>query len=617
MKNISMNGIKSSGPTLNVVPHQEHPNAQEKTKAAIKWDRERQPRRWAAIDAALAKNPKITHINDRKIVAKNLGDILKEFEREGHGKKEAVLRDANMGGEGSSTKQLFYYTLPGFDAVSDAPQKRIDRLVKRAANYIKLAKTAAKKAGRDEQEVLIELFKGSSYDAAEHGSGPDPILPDYLFVIDDILQRLKDWLVRETDIEWYYETLRKEAVWDDWGNFIYGVPVASMFDASDASSNAPPPIMYGKAIPGVILHRILGAELPVDFVSGRELENPFGDEPPPELPVEHLKFRRFFEIRLGLAPVGASGKIGIVFDQRRVDELWNEKECRAYFEGLVFHPKSLKPKHTKFRPKWSNHDLFGPLSPPIAVYAKSDIFSADDPLSKDNAYSKKDPFNGWLRFKSVVDDSIPYELSVDANKSGVTREEYVEYVDRALQDQWVEEVSPRTCKKYLSQKVGEIISGISTGVESPAGTLASRIEERLYSDQTDEDDRLDTMMKKEVERRCSLLDECRQQRRRLVDENKRQALFPLRHQGVKAMSVSIRSGSKPQLLRSCSTPTRCPRRAKPLRKPTPRSGCATATCSRRASIRHAWARPVSGKVLRGCAGQGHCVFANSSIRRSN
>ena len=324
MKNINMNGTKSADPMGNVMSSRnELASAQAKNDAAIKWGRERQQRRWAAIDAALSKNPKMTRSEDREAVAKNLWKILDEFERNDHGKKEAVLRDANMGVKGNSTKELFYYTLPPFDAASDALKKRIDRLVKRTAKYRLLAELAAKKAGWDKQDVLIELFQGSSYDASEHG--PIPELPDYLFTIDDILQRMKDWLVRNTRIEWYYQTLRKEDVCDEWGNFIFGESVSSMVDASDSSSNVPPTIRYGKAIPGIVLHRILGAELPVDFVPEPKFEYRSDDdipgmdaEPPANLPVEHLKFRRYFEIRLGLAPVGASGKIGLVFDQRRV-----------------------------------------------------------------------------------------------------------------------------------------------------------------------------------------------------------------------------------------------------------------------------------------------------------
>jgi hypothetical protein len=505
MKNIDMNGTKSADPMGNIItPRNESASAQLKNDAAIKRDRDRQQRRWVAIDAALSKNPKMTHIEDRKIVAKNLWNILDKFERDGHAKKETVLRDANMGEKGNSTKQLFYYTLPPFDTVSAALEKRIDRLVKRTDKYRRLAEVAAKRAEWDRQIVLIELFKGSSYDAS--GQGPIAQLPEYLFAIDGILQRMKDWLVQNTRIEWYYQTLRKEDVCDEWGNFIFGRHVSTMVDASDSSSNVPPTIRYGKAIPGIILHRILGAELPVDFVPEPKFENRSDDEmpagmdaePPSNLPVEHLKFRRYFEIRLGLAPVGASGKIGLVFDQRRVDELWNEKECRAYLP-IFFWPQS-NSKHSS----WEIYDVYDRPPPPVGVFATN--------------YDYVDEVGGgWLRFKADVDELIPpYELSVDANNPDVSQEDYV---SRAQQDQWVEEVDPVTCKKYLSQKVGATYG--STAVESPMGTLASRIEENLYS--ADEGDRFDTLLKKEAEHRCSLLKDCLQQRRRLIDENKRKA----------------------------------------------------------------------------------------------
>ncbi len=105
MKNINMNGIKSTEPTLRLVsPRKESASAQEKNTAGIKWNRKRQQRRWAVINAALSKNPKMTHVGDKKTVAKNLWKILDEFERGGHAKKEAVLREANMGDEGSSTR---------------------------------------------------------------------------------------------------------------------------------------------------------------------------------------------------------------------------------------------------------------------------------------------------------------------------------------------------------------------------------------------------------------------------------------------------------------------------------------------------------------------------------
>ena len=178
------------------------------------------------------------------------------------------------------------------------------------------------------------------------------------------------------------------------------------------------------------------------------------------------------------------------------DELWNEKECRAYVP-IWFWPQSNFKDFS-----WEIFDVYDRLPPPVGV-----LFAHYDHTAEVGG--------GWLRFKADVDElTPPYELSVDANNPDVPREEYA---SRVGQDQRVEEVNPWTCKKYLSQKVRATYG--STAVKSPMGTLASRIEENLYS--ADEGDRFDTLLKKEVEHRCSLLEDCRQQRRRLVDENKR------------------------------------------------------------------------------------------------
>jgi hypothetical protein len=69
------------------------------------------------------------------------------------------------------------------------------------------------------------------------------------------------------------------------------------------------PAVYGKAIPGVRLYRVLRAELPVEFVSSQKMDSSesSGDEPPPGATIERLTFRRYFDVHLGLAPVGGSG----------------------------------------------------------------------------------------------------------------------------------------------------------------------------------------------------------------------------------------------------------------------------------------------------------------------
>src|SRR5262249_15104587 len=157
------------------------------------------------------------------------------------------------------------------------------------------------------------LFQGSSYDVHEDASGSLSKLPDYLFEVLTILDRMKEWLISETPITWYYQTLSKRSVEDEWGNFIVDQRVFTRGDATDTSSNTFPAIIY-QTIPEIRLYRYLAAEMPVDFAC-LDLDQDwreFGFDPPPGA-AERLSFRRYFDVYLGIAPVGSSGRPGLVF----------------------------------------------------------------------------------------------------------------------------------------------------------------------------------------------------------------------------------------------------------------------------------------------------------------
>lgn len=473
---------------------------QQKRDAAESLDRKRRERRHAAIKASLNKNPKMTRPEDQKIVATNLGEILDRLEHGGRGKKEAVLRAANMGEDGDSTKQLYWYTLP---TGCPAPEKRISTLVKRLAGYVKLAQIAADMAGWDERGILIELFRGSTYDA----SGPVPDLPDYIFALDEIFDGLNSWLARKTKIQWYYEMLRKFPVWDDWGNFVVNQATSPLLDDSGHS-----PAFYGKAIPGIRLYRFLCAELPVEFASDRG--ESFGDDPndpPPRGAIEHLTLQHYFDVRLGLAPVDASGNIRLVFDQRRVIELWQVQEpakpkWRAY--APISFPFKRKLRRNVMA-KWSGMDFHGAFDPPTAIVDEID-----------DTFDEIGLFGGSIRFPTLKNDSIPpnelFERAISEDDALL----------RACQDQFVDEVEPSTCKQYLDRKMDECIrcnwNLLSRPLECPADTIAARIESAFHYDEIE--DRIDTLLQKAIEDRCSLLDRCLERRNTLIAEEK-QKLF--------------------------------------------------------------------------------------------
>jgi hypothetical protein len=87
----------------------------------------------------------------------------------------------------------------------------------------------------------------------------------------------------------------------------------------------------------------------------------------------------------------------------------------------------------------------------------------------------------------------------------------------------VEEVDLRTCRKYLSKKLDDVdclLEGeLRKVTHSPAGTIAAQIEANLYSDK--KVDRLDMLIMREVEYRCSLLETCIARRGNLARENTR------------------------------------------------------------------------------------------------
>jgi hypothetical protein len=53
----------------------------------------------------------------------------------------------------------------------------------------------------------------------------------------------------------------------------------------------------------------------------------------------------------------------------------------------------------------------------------------------------------------------------------------------------------------------------------PANTIAAHIESGLYSDVPEH--RIDVLLKKEIERRCFLLDDCRERHLAAIEENRR------------------------------------------------------------------------------------------------
>jgi len=155
--------------------------------------------RAAAIRAA-AKGEKrmMNQASERGIVAENLGRILTRLENWQGIRKVGVLRMANLGNpDADSTKRLYNYMLAA-DLDDESRRKREKKLARKALNYIRLVAAAAKLAPVSEDELIVELFSGTSYELppAEH---PEPV-----FVLLDKLTSVVRWVVAEAGLETYW-----------------------------------------------------------------------------------------------------------------------------------------------------------------------------------------------------------------------------------------------------------------------------------------------------------------------------------------------------------------------------------------------------------------------------
>jgi len=308
---------------------------------------------------------------------------------------------------------------------------------------------------------------------------------------------------------------------DEWGNFI--VDQHTQSEQNLVASERYPSLFpfqwlaeYGKAIPGIPLYRTLDSEFPIEFA----FDDDFGSEGPPDDVVEQGIFRRLFEVRLGLGPVGASGKIDLVFDQRRFDEIWVAEELRCNV-NLHFIPPSLEPhskrSRSKYQRSWSGEiDTFN-FESPVGVYSSAEAW-------------KKICGGGecWMRDEPLDDESTPayetpaYELTDDIEPSAASSpKSREEFYDRALSDQFIEAVDPKTCRKYLGRQERlqcSVELSLPIITEAPWGTIAAQIEANL--DLEDDEKRIDTLLMNTVRQHCVMLEECLERRRGLINKRK-------------------------------------------------------------------------------------------------
>lgn len=507
----------------NVIPFDRSQKRRAASDAMARAQQLKRERDFAALEPELLKRRWMTQEADRVRVAQNLFGILKRFEQHTGQRKVNVVRAANIGdvdNRTESTKRLDLYAL---DPEKQASPKRIGRLVKSHAKYRKLAGTAAELAGWDSQEILLDLFEGSSYLPKE---GAPEVYGKHLDALYSLIDAMGEWLRRKTRVEWYLRTLREQPVFDEWGNFVV------KFDTNANQPLYDPPWFWlNMAIPSVPLYRKLMDEWPVDFVSNEGLpeEERHDGVPPKSAMVEQLYLRRHREIRLGMAPRTWSDIPEMVFDERLVSEFWDDKGRRGwipYGNRIIGYDLGLGADR-----QWAAWQYSG--SPLAAVDGYPDIKATE------HAYGDR---RCWIR---------DGEGSVARQLSGETAEFPQRWLDQGAEnlgslglpiEQFVEPVRLNSCAHYLGEPLIETVTtalarpSADTVYQSPPNTIAAALEVEFYAGMDEADETavvegdketmltVDLRLKQEIDRRCALLERCLAERDALVQRKRRARL---------------------------------------------------------------------------------------------
>ena len=151
-------------------------------------------------------------------------------------------------------------------------------------------------------------------------------------------------------------------------------------------------------------------------------------------------------------------------------------------------------------------DFHGAFDPPPAIIET--IIDSSDEIGL---------FGGYIKFPDLDRDSMPpnelFENTADATISEEDAQRH------AWSDQFIDEVEPSTCKRYLDRKMDKHIQCkwdfVSMPLDCPVNTIAARIESAFYSHE------IDTSLRKAIEDRCSLLTICLERRNSIKAENKK------------------------------------------------------------------------------------------------
>lgn len=444
---------------------------------------------FAALERETESRPKMDQ-SDRPVVASNLHRILARFETQAGRKKIDVVRALHMGSDTASTKKLYNYT------ISSASDKQ-DKLISDVINYKAFAQKAAELAGWNKKQTIIDLFKNSSYSgiAANHSNN----YADFSDIVH-MLHKMTHWLRRHTEIDGYYRDLASLPLHTEEGDFAVNTVTDDNLP-QHIEKGMPVWLYFSTAIPSISLYRRRLITVPVNFVSGTNLpvEQRFEDVPPSTVGSRTLEYRRYLQVRLGIAPLDKSLDPQPVFDLRTTTELWDAEEFVATI------PYGVPPERN-----WTLVEFRTAPFPDVAAY--------DDRNDAEKAHIHDGI--GWFR--------VPRGVALSTLTAGA--EDWPTFEKRWVQafDQLVEEVDALSCARHLGRRLDATIESSlyrypSRPFKSPPNTIASLLESNLY-DRGDSPDNgsVDLILKQNIERRFQAMKTAVERRGQLVDTHRKE-----------------------------------------------------------------------------------------------
>jgi len=183
-------------------------------------EREARRRRIERAKATMESEPRMKTLSERKRVARNLWDLLEQYEKGTAGvRKATVLVAAEISNPEDSTKRLPRYALrPSNEDQIQTPdaRKAYDEKLRKLLSptikkYKEVALKGAELAGEDQDEALLQLLSGTRYlDPQTAPLEPDSLAYEAAEIISEQMHAFVDRLAATHDLARYFSIIDEQ-----------------------------------------------------------------------------------------------------------------------------------------------------------------------------------------------------------------------------------------------------------------------------------------------------------------------------------------------------------------------------------------------------------------------